>query len=154
LQDLTNFYADLSANSLPNVVYLKGLEIGHDEHPGAGPEASGQQWAVDQVSAVQQSGSWANSSVIVTYDENGGRWDHVQPISKDRWGTGSRVPSIIISPYARREFVDHTQYETVSIDKTLEENYNLPALSTRDAAANPMFNSYTFSPTDILRNNG
>lgn len=157
LQDLTNFYADLANDQFPAVAYLKGLEGGdtpHDEHPGAGPEAPGQQWAVDQLEAVQQSTAWANSSVIITYDENGGRWDHVQPPAIDRWGTGTRIPSMIFSPFAKRGFVDHTQYETVSINKTLEMVYGLPALSMRDANANPMFNSYTFAPTDIIRNTG
>jgi phospholipase C len=156
LQDLTNFTADLANGQLPTVAYLKGLESSttpHDEHPGVGPEQTGQQWAVDQVTAVQQSTAWANSSVLITYDENGGRWDHVQPPAADRWGPGSRIPMMVISPYAKRGFVDHTQYETVSIDKTLEAVYHLPALSTRDANANPMFNSYTFSPTDIIKNN-
>ena len=63
------------------------------------------------------------------------------------------LPAIVISPFAKRGSVDNTEYETVSIDKTLEDRYHLPALSTRNAAANPMYNSYTFSPTDIVRNN-
>ena len=60
---------------------------------------------------------------------------------------------MIVSPFAKRGFVDSTEYETVSIDKTLEQVYGLAPLSQRDARANPMFHSYTFSPTDIIKNN-
>ncbi len=50
--------------------------------------------------------------VIVTYDENGGFWDHVAPPKADRWGPGTRIPALIISPYAKKGYIDHTQYDT------------------------------------------
>jgi phospholipase C len=152
LKSLVDFDTALAAGTLPQVAYLKA-EMGNDEHPGEGSEQQGQQWAVDQITAIQNSSAWANSSIVLTYDENGGRWDHVAPPAIDRWGPGARVPSIVISPFARRGFVDHTQYETVSIDATLEKVYNLAPLTARDANAAPMLNSYTFSPTAILANN-
>jgi phospholipase C len=71
---------------------------------------------------------------IVTYDENGGRWDHVAPpVQDDGWGIGTRVPAIIISPLARRGYIDRTEYETVSILKFLEFRFNLAPLAVRDA---------------------
>jgi phospholipase C len=70
--------------------------------------------------AVQESAFWKDSVIIVTYDEGGGRWDHVPPPPGDRWGPGVRIPPIIISPYTKRGFVDHTTYETVSILKLIE----------------------------------
>ncbi len=152
IQDLSNYDMDLSQGTLPSVAFLKGLDT-NDEHPGVSSELAGQLWAAQQVADLQNSSSWSNSTAIITYDENGGRWDQVAPPVEDQWGPGTRVPAIVISPFAKRGFVDNTQYETVSIDKTLEDQYHLPALSTRDAAANPMYNSYTFSPTDIVRNN-
>ncbi len=152
LQDVENYDQDLSQGTLPSVAFLKGLDT-NDEHPGVSTELGGQRWAVEQVAALENSSSWSNSTAVITYDENGGRWDHVAPPVEDRWGPGTRVPAIVVSPFAKRGFVDRTQYETVSIDKTLEDEYHLPALSTRDAHANPMYNSYTFSPTDIVRNN-
>ena len=63
------------------------------------------------------------------------------------------MPTAVISPFARRNFVDSTQYETVSIDTTIEQQYGLTPLSQRDARANAMFHSYTFSPTDLIKNN-
>ena len=63
----------------------------------------------------------------------------------DRWGPGVRVPAIIISPYVKRRFVDHTTYETVSILKFIESRWNLAPLGSRDAAANNLLNAFDFS---------
>jgi phospholipase C len=87
---------------------------------------------------VRDSPNWKNAVVIVTYDENGGFWDHVAPPKVDRLGPGSRVPAIIISPFARRGFVDHTTYDTTSILALIEHRFGLAPLGTRDAAANDM----------------
>jgi len=75
--------------------------------------------------------------IVVTYDEYGGFWDHVAPPKADRWGPSVRVPAIIISPYAKRGHVDHTQYDTTSIVRFLTHRFNLPmlpGLEARDAA--------------------
>jgi phospholipase C len=82
--------------------------------------------------------------VIITYDENGGSWDHVAPPKIDSWGPGSRVPTLIISPFAKKGFVDHTQYDTTSILKFIEKRYDLQAVGTRDAAANDLTNAFDF----------
>jgi acid phosphatase len=66
--------------------------------------------------------------VVVTYDENGGQWDHVAPPKGDRWGPGSRIPAIIVSPYARRGYVDHTLYDTGSILRFITKRFDLPML--------------------------
>ena len=71
--------------------------------------------------------------MIITYDENGGRWDHVAPPKKDRWGPGSRVPTIVISPFASRGYVDHTEYDTTSILRLIEERWDSTPLSTATA---------------------
>jgi phospholipase C len=74
--------------------------------------------------------------VIVTYDEHGGFWDHVPPPKGDRWGPGSRVPTLIISPFSRGGHIDHTEYETNSILKLIETRFGLAPLGPRDAGAN------------------
>ncbi len=66
--------------------------------------------------------------VVVTYDENGGFWDHVAPPKADRWGPGNRIPAMIISPFAKMGTVDHTQYDTTSILRFLTKRYGLPTL--------------------------
>ena len=85
--------------------------------------------------------------IIVTYDENGGFWDHVAPPAGDRWGPGSRVPTIVISPFARRRFVDHTYYDTTSILKFIETRWKLAPLGPRDAAANDLTAAFAFTQT-------
>jgi acid phosphatase len=75
--------------------------------------------------------------VVVTYDENGGFWDHVAPPKADRWGPGTRIPALIISPFAKKGFVDHTQYDTTSILRFIAHRFSLPTLpgiAARDSA--------------------
>jgi acid phosphatase len=106
----------------------------NNEHPGYTNVVRGQQHVADIVSTVRNSNIWNTCAIIITYDENGGRWDHVvPPVRADGWGTGTRVPAIIISPLARRGYVDHTEFETVSILKFLGSRFNLAPLSARDA---------------------
>ena len=93
------------------------------------------------ISKIEQSPFWSSTVIIVTYDENGGFWDHVPPPVVDRWGPGLRVPTLIISPFARRGFVDHTFYDTTSILKMIETRYGLAPLGERDAHANDLLNS-------------
>jgi phospholipase C len=91
---------------------------------------------------VQHSKIWQDSVIIITYDENGGRWDHVvPPLRPDGWGVGVRVPGIIISPFVRKGVIDSHEYETVSILKLIERRFNLAPLSARDA--NPAVSDLT-----------
>jgi phospholipase C len=66
--------------------------------------------------------------VVVTYDENGGFWDHAAPPKADRWGPGTRIPAIVISPFAKKGYVDHTQYDTLSILRFITRKFELPSL--------------------------
>ena len=116
-----------------------------NEHPGSATLLRGQTRVAELVKEVQQSPYWAESVVIVTYDENGGRWDHVPPPPGDRWGPGTRVPTIIISPYAKKRYVDHTQYDTTSILKFIEQRWHLAPLGDRDAGANGMSDCFDFT---------
>jgi phospholipase C len=100
---------------------------------------------VDLVSAIQNSLYWQDTAIIITYDEHGGRWDHVAPPVIDKWGPGVRVPAIVISPFARKAFLDHTQYETDSILKLIEERWSLAPLSDRDAHAGDMLTAFDFN---------
>ena len=145
LQDETHFLSDLKGSALPQVSFIKPLGT-NNEHPGYSSLLMGQQHVASLVSALQASPYWKNTVVIITYDENGGRWDHVAPPGPfDRWGPGTRVPTIVISPYAKHGFVDHTQYETTSILALIEKRFGLAPLSTRDAAANPFSNAFDFT---------
>ncbi len=100
------------------------------------------------MSAVRNSPYWDDTAIIITYDEHGGRWDHVAPPVEDRWGPGSRVPAIVISPFARKHFVDHNQYETTSILKLIEERWGLASLNDRDASSGDLLTAFDFANPD------
>ena len=130
---------------LPAVSFIKPL--GPDnEHPGYADLARGQQHVADLVDAVRNSPYWADTLIVLTYDENGGSWDHVAPPVADRWGPGTRVPTIGVSPFAKRGFVDHKVYDTTSILKTIENRWGLAPLGTRDGTANDLSNMLTSAP--------
>jgi phospholipase C len=148
LRDEQDFMAAAQAGTLPAVSFVK--PIGEDnEHPGYADLLRGQQHVAKLVQAVQQSKDWQNTMVVITYDEHGGRWDHVAPPKIDQWGDGTRVPAIVISPLARQGFVDHTQYDTTSILSTIEHRWSLQPLNSRDAKAAPLTNALDpkFAPT-------
>ena len=146
LKDIDDFLAALRAGNVPAVAFVKPIG-GDNEHPGYSDLLRGQQYVASLVKTVQESAVWKDSVIIVTYDEGGGRWDHIPPPPGDRWGPGVRVPAVIISPYAKRRFVDHTTYETTSILKLIETRWNLAPLGRRDAAANGLLNTFDFSQT-------
>jgi phospholipase C len=133
LQDETQFLADVASGNLPPVSFIKPIGA-FNEHPGYAHEIAGQQHVADLVAAVRNSPIWRDSVIIITYDENGGRWDHVPPpVRSDGWGVGVRVPSIVVSPLARRGAIDSHEMETVSILKLIERRYHLAPLGMRDA---------------------
>src|SRR5207244_1513905 len=106
--------------------------------------ANGQAHVADLVNAVQQRQLWNDTAIIITYDEHGGRWDHVAPPVIDKWGPGLRVPAIVISPFARKGFVDHTQYDTTSILKLIEDRWSLPPVAERDARSGNLSTAFDF----------
>jgi acid phosphatase len=143
LKDEKDFLAALAEGSLPAVSFVKPL--GPDnEHPGYAALLRGQRHVADLVQRIRSSDAWKDTIIIVTYDENGGRWDHVAPPLVDRWGPGTRVPAIIISPFARKGFIDHTRYDTTSILKLIEQRFELNPLGARDAAAGSLLGALSF----------
>jgi phospholipase C len=143
LDDESQLFKDLAAGSLPTVSFIKQLGP-NNEHPGYTSLAQGQQSTADIVHAIQNSPEWKNTAIIITYDENGGMWDHVSaPDANGIWGDGTRVPAIVISPYAQQHFVDDTQHDTLSILKTIENRFNLAPLGKYDAAASSLASSFS-----------
>jgi acid phosphatase len=95
---------------------------------------------------IEQSPIWSNTVVIVTFDENGGYWDHVPPPVIDRWGPGLRVPTVIISPFAKKGFIDHTVYDTTAILKLIETRFGLDPLGERDKNSKDLTAAFDFMP--------
>jgi acid phosphatase len=134
--DGVEFIKAIESGSLPQVTFYKP-QGNLNEHAGYAAVLAGDQHMADVIAHLQKSPQWKHMLVIVTYDENGGFWDHVAPPKGDRWGPGSRVPAIIVSPFAKRHHVDHTQYDTTSILGFITKRFDLPALpglAARDAA--------------------
>ncbi len=143
LFDLSQFYKQLDEGTLPAVCFIRPFHT-NSQHPGDGALLTGLNWSADLIERIQKSSLWKDCAIIATYDENGGRWDHVPPPNIDRFGPGTRIPAVIISPFAKKSFVDHTIYETVSILKFIEERWELQPLSTRDKEANNLLNAFEF----------
>jgi phospholipase C len=146
LKDEKDFMAAAAAGTLPAVSFVKPIGA-NNEHAGYADIMTGEQHTLALINAVRNGPNWKDAVIIVTYDENGGFWDHVAPPVKDKWGPGSRVPTLVISPFAKKGFVDKTSYETLSILSFIESRWHLSALGTRDAGASPLVNAFDFSQT-------
>jgi len=114
------------------------------EHPPARPDA-GMDYVAYLVNQIMESPYWSSTAIVITWDDYGGFFDHVPPPQVDEYGYGFRVPALVVSPWAKRGFIDHTQYEFASMLKLAEHIFNLPSLGTRDVKANDMINSFNFS---------
>jgi acid phosphatase len=134
LKDYTDLEAGIAHGSLPQVVFYKPQGT-LNEHPGYANVLSGDQHIVDLIAKIKASPLWASTAIIVTYDENGGFWDHVPPPAGERWGPGTRIPTLIISPLAKRGYVDHTAYDTTSILKLITLRFGLTPLAGVRAGA-------------------
>jgi phospholipase C len=140
--DLEEYFTDLHNGTLPAVSYV--LLLGATEHPIADARL-GQRKNKEMIQALMQSDEWKSSAFLITYDDWGGWYDHVPPPQVDKYGYGFRVPALLISPYARKGHIDHTQLDHTSVLKFIETNWNIPALAERDARANNFLSAFDFS---------
>jgi phospholipase C len=144
LKDESDFMAAAAAGTLPPVSFVKPIGA-NNEHGGYADIMTGEYHTLQLINAVRNGPNWNDAVIIITYDENGGFWDHVAPPVKDKWGPGSRVPTIVISPFAKKGFVNQNSLETLSILKFIETRWKLPALGTRDAAAGDLQSAFDFT---------
>jgi phospholipase C len=127
--DSNQFIADAEKGTLPAVSFLKPGD--DDGHPGYSTLAAFENFTARAIAAVQSNPKlWRSTAIFVTFDEGGGYYDsgYIQPVSF--FGDGPRVPMLVISPYARPGFVDHTYTDHVSILKFIEANWGLPPLTS------------------------
>jgi phospholipase C len=155
LAHIDQFYADAAAGNLPS---FSLVEPNYDEQSEENPQdiQFGDQFIAKVVNSVMSSPNWPSTMLIWNYDEHGGYYDHVPPPAAippddvppalkpgdppggfDRYGF--RVPAGVVCPYSKKDYVSHTVYDHTSVLKTVEEKWNLPALTNRDANANSMF---------------
>jgi phospholipase C len=173
---ISQYFTDLQNGTLPQVAQIEApSDAGLDEHPtnsDASPTniQTGANWVSTLINGLMQSSSWKSSVFILTYDENGGFYDHVSPqpaVSPDGIKpvdllpndicttstgptcdftyTGYRVPLIVVSPYTKKNYVSHTVADHTAILKLIETRFNLPALTKRDAAQMDMTEFFNFT---------
>jgi len=134
LVDNTEYFRDLREGRLPAVAWIVP-NFDESEHPPADIHL-GMWYVTSLVNALMKSPYWQNSVLIITWDDYGGFYDHVPPPQVDEYGYGPRVPALIISPYARPGFIDHTLYDFTSVLRFIEDRFNLKPLTDRDKNAN------------------
>jgi phospholipase C len=148
LKDGEDFLKAIDSGSLPQVTFYK--PTGRlNQHPGSSDLATGDSHIADLLEHLRISPQWNEMAVIVTYDENGGFWDHVPPPTGpgwgDRFGPGTRVPTLIISPFAKRGHIDKTSYDTTSIIKLITRRFELEPLAGVRANAGDMTAAFDFT---------
>lgn len=138
------FMSDIRKNKLREVSWvLPG--VGFDEHPGAQHSVcKGENWTVRHLNALMRSPAWESTAVILVWDDFGGFYDHVPPPHVDVMGLGPRVPMLIISPWAKRGYIDSTVYEFSSVLKFIETLHDLDPLTERDRQADDMMGAFDF----------
>jgi phospholipase C len=162
--DISQFAIDASNDELPAVAFIdpgliNGKATQSSEHPPADIQV-GQKLIYDQVKALAVSPSWASSVMFITYDENGGFYDHVAPPTAcppddeapkmapevggfDRYGF--RVPLFAISPFAKKNYVSHVTHSHSSVLRFVAWRFDLPALTNRDANSDAMLDLFDFA---------
>jgi phospholipase C len=139
--DLSEYYKDLAAGTLPEVSYI--APSGPSEHPPSNL-ASGQAFVRGLINALMDSREWESSAFLLAYDDWGGWYDHVKPPKVDNYGYGFRVPALLVSPYARQGYVDSTTLDFTSILRFIEDNWGLRPLTRRDATAKSIASGFDF----------
>ena len=152
LVGLNQFYQDAKSGKLPEVCWIVPTLI-DSEHPPA-DSACGMRHVTDLVNAIMRSDAWKDTVIILTWDDYGGFYDHVAPPSVDQFGYGPRVPTLVISPFARPGFICHTHFDFTSPLKLIEERFGLKPLTSRDGSARDMLDCFDFqqnpTPPDVI----
>ncbi len=144
---LKDFLAAARSGTLPAVSFLKPGD--YDSHPGYSTVAAFESFLNTAISAVQSDkAEWESTAILITWDESGGYYDsgYIQPVSF--FGDGPRVPLIVVSPFARHGFVDHTYNDHVSILKFIEANWKLPPLTSYSEDNLPNATPEAYVPQD------
>jgi phospholipase C len=175
--DLSDFYAALRYGNVPAVSYLKAARY-QDGHPANSDPLDEQHFLVTTLNALQKSPDWKSTAVVIAYDDSDGWYDHVMPpivnsshdsandaLSgdgvcgngtpiqgyNDRCGYGPRLPLLVLSPYAKRNFVDGTLTDQTSILRFVEDNWLGGARlggGSYDALAGSLTNMFDFAHPD------
>jgi phospholipase C len=139
----TKVFDDAKAGKLPSVAWIIP-DFKWSDHPST-PSNWGPSWVADVVDEIGKSTAWPSTAIVVLWDDWGGWYDSAPPPQLDYVGLALRVPCIIISPYARKGVVSHTQYEFGSILKFMEQTFKLRSLGSTDVRANSLVEAFDFT---------
>jgi len=142
LVDLKEYFRDLQSGTLPQVSWIVP-DLQDSEHIPATPE-QGMWYVTKLINALMESQYWKDSAIFLTWDDYGGFYDHVEPPQVDAFGYGPRVPTIVISPYAKPNYISHYVYDFTSTLKFMELRWGLGHLTARDDRANDMLDCFDF----------
>lgn len=144
-----HFIADIERGRLPAVSFYKP-QGDLNMHAGYSSVEAGDRHIHDVVAALEAGPLWEHTMVVITVDENGGWWDHVPPPKADRWGPGTRIPALVVSPHARRGHVEHAIYDTGSIQRFLNRRFGLAPLAGIALRDESMRRHNGFAPGDLI----
>ena len=149
----TQILTDISNNQLQDVSWV--IPSGQASDHAASTDGTGPSWVASIVNAIGNSSYWANTAIFIAWDDWGGWYDHVPPkqvlVNCAQWGCGYvygfRVPLIIVSPYAKAQYISTTPYnhDFGSILKFIETTFSLPSLGYADAAADDFSDCFDFN---------
>jgi phospholipase C len=143
LQGTSQFYIDAHNGNLPQVSWV--IPSGAvSEHPPAGVRA-GMAYVTGLVNSVMQGSDWNSTAIFISWDDWGGFYDHVSPPQIDQYGLGIRVPGLVISPYAKQNYIDHNTYSFESWLKIVEERFAVHPLTARDTNALDVLDAFDFT---------
>ncbi len=151
----TQIITDIFNNQLQDVSWV--IPSGQASDHAGGTDGSGPSWVASVVNAIGNSPYWANTAIFITWDDWGGWYDHVPPpqvlVNCTQWGCGYvygfRVPLIVVSPYAKAQYISHTQHDFGSILKFIETTFSLPGLGYADVAADDFSDCFDFNQTPL-----
>jgi phospholipase C len=142
---LNRLFTDIQRGDAAQVTYVDPSDSSTiSEHP-AQNVSLGESWTKNLIALIESSAVWGTTAIFLTWDESGGFYDHVPPPRVDPLGYGFRVPMIVISPYAKRGFVDHDIMDHTSIIKFIASNWGLPYLTTREGNAGNLTGVFSFA---------
>jgi len=143
----TQVLTDIANNALTTVSWVipDGQESDHAQiNNGTGPA-----WVASIVNAIGNSPYWANTTILIAWDDWGGWYDHVAPSIKNSYEFGFRVPMIVISPYAKAEYISTVPHDFGSILKYMEQTLVLPSLRYADEDADDLSDCFDYDQAPL-----
>lgn len=147
LKSWSSFYGSLQNNTMPAVSYLMPVGGGADGYDMGSPEnvLKGQLWLLYTLEQIMHSPEWNSTAVFITFDEGGGMYDQVAPPVLGGQQLGQRIPMILVSPYAKENYISSTEMNHASMLAFIDYNWNLPALNRFVSLSNLPLDMFNFN---------